>query len=387
VVGKHGNQPVGVVLLKDHRLAICSMQVDDPLFARLPKISFSGGPFSLRSFLRGCSVDFENNMVCSEEDMRHLPERLRRLFIHLATKPIPECRPAAPYDGTKDTLSIKGAESVAGKAFSIAIKTAKPVDKSGFADRWAGGALAFVMGEQADLSLLTEAGAVHLRVLRDRNLHRTRADLVAEARAIEEQLEVEQQRTRELAEQRREEDRPYMDARRATLSAFQTARAQALNGVATNLKPFSQRLIKGLVLANIAGARLPIGPLSDAVAAGLAVRYGKAFLFMQDTEVVALGRVTPELRQLKDGVQGIGIFAFYDPNGAILEHPRIILKADIVCIDPRTIFHEIQHARQHTASEETIRALQPANTYETETIEWKAKQAEADFINEFGILY
>src|SRR5664279_4818753 len=127
VVGEHGNQPVAVALLKDRRLAICSLQVE-PLFARLPKISYSGGPFSLYSFLRGCSVDLDNNMACSEEDIRHLPQRLRRLFIHLATKPIPECRPAAPYDGTKETLSIKGAESVAGKAFRIAIKTAKPVD-------------------------------------------------------------------------------------------------------------------------------------------------------------------------------------------------------------------------------------------------------------------
>jgi hypothetical protein len=39
------------------------------------------------------------------------------------------------------------------------------------------------------------------------------------------------------------------------------------------------------------------------------------------------------------------------------------------------------------ASEESVMDFQPAKSYQTEPIEWKAKQAEADFIKEFGILY
>ena len=247
--------------------------------------------------------------------------------------------------------------------------------------------MAYVMGEDADLALLTEEGAAHLLPLRDRNIHRTRNDLVPQAQAINERLEAERETTDDLAEKRKEEQKPYIDARRASFAAFQTARARAHRGAARNLKPFSQRLIKGLILAKVAGARLPIGTLIDSIGTTLVAHYGEALRFMQDTEVVAAGRVIPELCSHEEIKSATGIFITCYPKGVVLALPRIILKADVVTIDPRTIFHEFQHARQHTASEEPIGHFQPTGTYETEITEWKAKQAEAEFTDEFGILY
>jgi len=387
VVGEHGNEAVAVALMKDRRITAFEVQGDGPLLARLPKICYSDGPHSLVHFFRECLVNVENKLLCSDEGVGHLPERARRLFIHHATKPLPECRPVESYDNRRKDLSVHGAEAIAREAFRRAIKTARPLEKSGFADRWACLALANVMGEDADLALLTEEGAAHLLPLRDRNIHRTRNDLVPQAQAINERLEVERKATDNLAEKRKEEQKPYIDARRASFAAFQTALARAHRGAARNLKPFSQRLIKGLILAKVAGARLPIGTLIDSIGTALVARYGEALRFMQDIEVVVAGRVIPEMCTDEEIKSATGSFITCYPKGVVLAHPRIILQADVVAIDPRTIFHEFQHARQATASEEPIRHFHRAGSYETEIIEWKAKQAEADFTDEFGILY
>jgi len=331
-------------------------------------------------------VKVDNALFFSEEGAKELPERLRRLFVYHATKPHPVRNALASYDHGRQELSIHGAEAIAEKAFRNAIKTARTVDLSEFGDRWARAALGFVMGDATDITLLTQQGGDQMSLLRDRNVHRTKRDLIVQARAMDERLQREERTTSELAEQQREDERIYIDARRASFTAFLGARARALTGLAKNAKPFSQRFIKGLVLAKVAGARLTIGSLSDSIGAALADRYGEALALMQNTEVVATGREVPELGRQR-GVSKVAGIYINSVGEVVLANPQVILQADVVIIDPRTVFHEFQHARQHLACEESVLDMQPQERYETEVIEWKAKQAEADYLKEFGVLY
>ena len=387
IVGEHSNHPVGVALLKDRRLALCLMPNAALSIPRLPKIGFAAGPHSLHYSTGIISGKKVNPVICSEALVKEMPERLRQLFLHLATKPEPRANRLAHYEKNREGLSIKSAETIAEKAFKLAFKAGMSTDKIGFADQWASAALRFVMGEQADFSLLTRPGADQMLLLRDRNIHRNRSDLVAKGRRIEERLAAEQNVTQEIEALERPDDQPHLEARRASIKAFQSAHERALNGQAENLKPFSQRFIKGLILAEVTGARLPIGTLSDTISTRLAGYYGEALLFMQDTEIIATGRMIPELTDHDEPFKACGIYATRDLSGIVLPQPRIVLRADVVMIDPRTIYHEFQHARQNSAAEEPLGDFHLTGRYETEVTEWKAKQAEADFTNDFGILY
>ena len=108
---------------------------------------------------------------------------------------------------------------------------------------------------------------------------------------------------------------------------------------------------------------------------------------MKDVAVVVYGRATAELCDRWDGRPSAGAIVTCGQNGLILARPCVYLRAEIVLLDPRTVFHEFQHARQHMASEDPISDFWPANSYETEISEHKAKLAEAELIAEFGIMY
>ena len=385
IVGEHGNLPVAVVLLKDRRLAL--VQLDKLPTPRLPRIGHSAGPYSLYYCLGDICDRKEKPVRCPEAGVRQIPERLRQVFVHLATQPEPKANRLEPYDNGRETLSIKGAETIAERALSLALESARPAAKDAFADQWASAAHLFAMGGQADFSLLTQQGAEQLRLLCTRNVHCNKSDIIAKGRKIDERLDAEQRVTRELGERRLVDDAPYLDARRASTAAFQAARGRSLNGRATNLKPFSQRFIKGLIISKVAKARLSIGTLSNAISPSLAEQYGEILRFFQDTVIIATGRLIPELAAHKETFSACGIHSTSDLERKVLPQPRIVFKADIVMLDPRTIFHEFQHARQHSASEEPLENFKMTSRYETEIIEWKAKQAEADFTNRFGILY
>jgi hypothetical protein len=106
--------------------------------------------------------------------------------------------------------------------------------------------------------------------------------------------------------------------------------------------------------------------------------------------VVAVGRVTPEFRNPNGGTEGVGAmggFSIYcGEDGEFLTYPRILLTNDAL-VDPRIIYHEFQHARQQTTSEERIGVFMDRKGYFARPVEWKANQAEADYLKEFGMLY
>ena len=388
LIGKHGDDPLSVTLKKDKSLKLCLVQDDEneniALFERLPRINYSAGLYSVVHSIAPCVIR-SGMLLCSDEGVLLLPERLRRMFVHYATQPTPACNPTAIYDGTKESMSITSAELVANEAFRIAIKTMRPKNSIEFGDQWAREAHAFVMGEKHNCSALPQASASHLQILGARNIHNATNALVAQAKIIKERFEYEEINTQEIAEQRKAEYMPYLNARRASSAAYQMAREQALRVRPVNRKPFSQRLITGLILAKAASARLKIGTLSESIGETLAARYGEALRFMQDTEVVVSGRQIAELYPRNE--VGCGAFYLSYPEGVLLTQPRVVLNANVVIIDPRAIFHEFQHVRQYTTSEEKIADLATNSQYETQVVEWKAKQAEADFVNEFGIMY
>jgi hypothetical protein len=96
-------------------------------------------------------------------------------------------------------------------------------------------------------------------------------------------------------------------------------------------------------------------------------------------EVVLQGRPTWELDARQDVGKAIGTFQIKDEAGILLANPYVVFKADVVLLDPRTIFHEFQHARQHLTCELPAEELNDSK-YEMAGAEWRAKQAEADFL-------
>lgn len=387
LIAENGQKPVGVVLLKDHRLATCAISRDDHDIPTLPRISFWAGANSVFQSLASLCISRQNTLYCSDDGAFRIPEQLRRLFLHHATRPRSLARKAADYDPTRSALTVKSAESIVHKAFYQAVKRTRPGEAPGFIDGWAAAALNFVTGDKANYTLLDSESLHTLELLRERNVHRLPSDLVSEARMIDERLTAELERTLELAERCLEEDRPYLNARHASMASFQAWRTKSLCGMAKNLKPFSQRLIKGLILATVAGARLSIGTLSEAISTSLADYYSAALPLMQDVEIVAAGRIVAEFITCRDADNVSGIFVLCHPSKVVLPNPRVVLKSEVVKLDPRTVYHEFEHARQYLAGDEPIGNFQATGKYETEIIEWKAKQAEADLIDQFGILY
>jgi hypothetical protein len=241
------------------------------------------------------------------------------------------------------------------------------------------------MDEGTDLQVLTEAGANRLNILRACNVHRTRHDLVAQAPLLNLLLEAREEKAGTRAAM--DPGLPYHVAQRARLAAFRRSWAQALNGKTIQTKTLSQRLIKGLLIASVAKARLRIGSLVQTVMPALAARHGTAWPHMQDVEVVALGRPSSELCVRQDVESAAGVFKLLDECGMVLDPPRVLLRAQEVLLNPGTIYHECEHVRQHLASEVSIFDFDPQELHCEEATECKAIQAEAKLLSEFGIVY
>ena len=384
VVGQHGDQPVAIILKPDGQIGFYAF-IGHPGLQALPKFTCHAGRHSLVETLRSNSPSQPREALVWQGNAEELGATLHDFFIYHATKPFPAEQPIEIYNASKKGLRTSSAEAVIKDAFQSAVKAAKPSDQSIFGDRWARAALAYVMNEETDLGILTRGDADKLNILRVCNVHRTRQDLVAQARALNMLLEVLEEDTR--LQSSIQPGLPYLGAQRAYLSAFRHAYAQALNGGNNRPRAFSQRLIKGLLLAKACGARLAIGSLFEAVSADLVARYGQAWPFMQAVEVVGLGRPSPELKVRKEMGEGAGTFSILDQQGTVLDPPRVLLEAQEALFNPNKIFHEFQHARQHMAAEGSIYDFEPQEWYKAEVTECQAKQAEAHFIAEFGILY
>ncbi len=384
IVGQHGNVPFAIILDPEQRMELRALRAHRALRA-LPKFPYMAGRHSLVETLRSNNPSGTRDLSTWHGTAQQLEATLRAFFMHHATQPLPVQKPTETYDASKRVLRSGSAESVANDAFHKAIKAAKPSDRSAFADRWARAALSHVMDAGTDLGVLTSGGAERLDLLRVCNVHRTRHDLVAQARVMNRMFEVDDQAVQWRAPIQAEV--PYYDAQRASNAAFRQAHALAMHGKPVYPGAFSQRLIKGLILAKASEARLVIGGLFETVTPALAACYGKAWPFMQAVEVVAFGRSSPELKVRKDIQQSAGTFNILAPDGAILDPPRVLLMADQALLKPCVIFHEFQHARQHTAAEGLIDDFQPQESHAAEVTESQAKQAEAHFIGKFGILY
>jgi hypothetical protein len=178
-------------------------------------------------------------------------------------------------------------------------------------------------------------------------------------------------------------------SRRASFAAFKAAFRQARTFEAENRKPFSQRFIKALILSSRTGAILPVGPVSDAVSETLANYFGDAFRYMQDATVRVLGRRVPLPHYYRDSHPDgtTGFFRHADDNGEVLEQPEICIDAAQSLLDPRGIFHEMQHIRQYLVCEESVRDFREKERYVEEGCEIKAKLAEAEMVKVFGILF
>ena len=384
VIGEQGNSSVVVTLRKDRRIGLIELRPEEWDIPKLPKVSYLALTNHLLEFctLRGLDVQ------CPDEVASQIPKRLRKLFITNATQAKIGTLPVPRYDEGRQTLSLKSAEIIAEKAFRLAFKGGKPRDMNEFADHWAAVALLFVMGQAVDCSILTGAGTAQLCMFRERNIHRTKADLTTQTRWLDDMRDGEQLRTWRLTQVQQPDDRHFLAARRASCASFQAARARALTGLATNLKPFSQRFIKGMILAKVAQARVPIGKLSDAISNTLAACYGEALTCMQHVEIVAAGRMLKELLDPVDQSPVAGNFLMKYPIEVVLKIPRVLLSAEHLLKDQRTIFHEYQHARQYLAAEESAENFVGGRgRYGTQIIEWKAKLAEAEFMDKFGIFF
>jgi hypothetical protein len=385
LVGQHGGELVAIVLRQNGQIESYVFAGNPALLPAVPRFTYSAGRHSLLETIRSKSPARVGESLVWHQTADELAEVLHGFFLYHATKPLPSERPIERYDAARMTLRTGSAESIMEAALHTAVKAAKPSDEGAFRDYWARAALAHVINEGTDPQVLTEAGAKRLDILRACNAHRTRHDLVVQAPLMNLLIQAREEDTRMRAAM--EPGLPYHVAQRACLAAFRRAYALALNGKTNHPKTLSQRLIKGLLLASVAKSRLRIGSLVELVTPALAARYGTAWPYMQEIEVVAMGRPSPEWRIRQDVESAAGAFKLLDERGTVLDPPRVLLRAQEVLLYPGAIYHEWLHGRQHMASEVSILDFAPQRLHSEEATECKAIQVEAELLSEFGILY
>jgi len=384
-VGQHGGELAAIVLRQNGQIESYVFAGNPALLPAVPRFTYSAGRHSLLETIRSRSPAGVGESLVWHQTAEELAEVLHGFFLYHATKPLPSERPIERYDASRKTMRTGRVESIMEAALQIALRAAKPSDEGAFRDDWARAALAHVMNEGTDLQVLTEAGAKKLDILRACNVHRTRHDLVVQAPLMNLMIRAREEDTRMRAAM--EPGLAYHVAQRACLAAFRRAYALALTGKTNHPRTLSQRLIKGLLLASVARSRLRIGSLVEAVTPALAAGYGSAWPHMQEIEVVAMGRPSPEWRIRQDVESAAGAFKLLDERGTVLDPPRVLLRAQEVLLYPGAIYHEWQHGRQHLASEVSILDFAPQRLHSEEATESKAIQVEAEFLSEFGILY
>jgi hypothetical protein len=195
IVGQHGDERVAIILNPDGRIGYYAFS-GHPGLQALPKFTCHAGRHSLVNTLRSNSPSEPRGDLSWHGTAEELGATLHDFFIYHATKPLPAEHPIEIYNASKKGLRTSSAESVIKDAFQSAVKTAKPSDQSIFGDRWARAALAYVMNEETDLGIFTKGDADKLNILRVCNVHRTRQDLVAQARLLNLLLDVLEEDTR-----------------------------------------------------------------------------------------------------------------------------------------------------------------------------------------------
>jgi hypothetical protein len=65
----------------------------------------------------------------------------------------------------------------------------------------------------------------------------------------------------------------------------------------------------------------------------------------------------------------------------------VAFRAAAILLDPRWVAHEFQHVRQQLASECLLDDLSGGRDYRDKVTELEAKLEEAEFIQQFGILF
>jgi hypothetical protein len=387
IVGEHGNNMTIVILFKNNYIAFGCTNVSSTIFPNLPKVSMSDGRHSLCYYMDDYITTYNNHIVLSTNGVNNISKRSRELFIYNATKQLPVAITPTTYDINKPSICVTSAESIATQAFRKATKRVSVVDDA-IRDNWAKAALSYVVNDDINIPVLTQEGMNILNILRNHNVHLSKNDLISRYQVMQDKLEVDFICTYELETHNMPEEKAYTDARRSSYNAFLKSRNRVICGKGVNYKPFTQKMINGIILAKASQARLTIGHLSVVLSHTLIKEYGDVFLYMQDSEVWVTGRNIPELSSHRKGLGKVfGITLTKDLNDNILDHPLIVLDANCIILDTRTIYHECEHIRQACASEDLVSDFSRNGTYASDVIEFKAKRAEEHYINTFGMLY
>ena len=232
---------------------------------------------------------------------------------------------------------------------------------------------------------LTAPGAAALAPVQASHGHRDRRDLVSGA--LGEAVSGSEDSLDHLESLSNPSIEPYVEACGESHRIFCRSLDAARSGSSANHKPFSQRLVKGAVLAAAAGAVVRVGTVTDALAEVYAQRFGNALRHMQGAEVLVAGRDISDFGTRPHGTRVLSSFVTGRPDGTVLDVPRVCFRAAEILLDPRWIAHEFQHVRQEMASECPLEDLLGRRDYPDKATELEAKREEADFVRTFGVLF
>ncbi len=323
--------------------------------------------------------------ICPPENQTSLQAVLRDCFARNLYREALDLPTFESYHPARQPLRLGAALQMATAAFKESIHAAKPEEKTQFADRWVAEAFAYVVGKEIEFAAVTAAAATALRPIRESNVHRDRRDLVSgtisECLAADDRsISIFESNSSQLIE-------PYLQASRDSLGAFSRELETARSGRAVNHKPFSQRLVKGAVLTQGAGAVLRIGTVPDAITEVYAQRFGGSLPYMSGSDVIVAGRDTPDFGVHPAGSRSMSSFVTGRADATVLDVPHVVFRAGVILLDPRLVAHEFRHVRQQLASECRLEDLSAGSDYPDKTTELEAKREEAEFVRQFGILF
>lgn len=381
-----GGVPTLLFLTSDGLIGYASAGAMPDGLGWLPRVVYRAGGLSLSAFVNPLlRLTPNGGLLCPPENQVLLQSVLRDYFAQSLCREEPEPPILEPYDSAKKPLRLGTALQMATGAFKESGRIAMSEDKARFADRWATEAFAYVIGKETELAAVTAAAATGLAPVRVSNVHRDRRDLVSAAisgclAADKRDIEVLQSNSSPLNER-------YLRACRDSHEAFSRALEVARSGRGVNYKPFAQRLVKGAVLAQAAGAVLRIGTVTDTITEIYAQRFGNALPYLSNADVFVAGRDTPDFGVHPAGSRSMSSFVTGRANATVLDVPRVSFRAAEILLDPRWVAHEFRHVRQELASECRLEDLSGGCDYPDKATELEAKLEEADFIGQFGVLF
>src|ERR1039458_8787622 len=172
---------------------------------------------------------------------------------------------------------------------------------------------------------LTAPGAAALAPVQASHVHRDRRDLVSGA--LGEAVSGSEDSLDHLESLSNPSIEPYVEACGESHRIFCRSLDAARSGRSANHKPFSQRLVKGAVLAAAAGAVVRVGTVTDALAEVYAQRFGNALRHMQGAEVLVAGRDISDFGTRPHGTRVLSSFVTGRPDGTVLDVPRVCFRA------------------------------------------------------------